>query len=257
MSRVTSLPLDAPLWFDLMTSDAPAAHAFYGALFGWQFDALGETVGSYAVCRIADAPAAGIGAIPPGQSWPSAWNVYFGVASLERTLSVVLAAGGQQVMPVEEVGDYGRMAFCADPTGAIFGLWQPGTHVGAGIIQEPGAMTWCEVNTRDAAGAAGFYHRVFGLDLTEGVMQGTPYHTLSRSGTPICGVLQMNEQWGDIPPHWMVYFAVQHADEAKHVVEAHGGTVPYGPFPTPFGRICVVQDPQGATFSVIETPAKT
>ena len=54
------------------------------------------------------------------------------------------------------------MAVFADPTGAVFGIWQPGTFLGAELVNEPGALAWNELNTRDLAGAKEFYGAVFG-----------------------------------------------------------------------------------------------
>jgi uncharacterized protein len=238
-----------------MTPDSEAARRFYGAVLGWSFNINGPEMGFYTVCLSGDAPAAGIGSVPPGETWPSAWTVYFGVADADATVRDIEAAGGKTMMPVATIGDVGRMAMCQDPTGAVFGLWQPGQHTGAGIVGEPGGMAWCETNTRDAAAAAAFYQRVFSLGSDVMEMQGTPYHMLKQNDTPVCGVLQMNAEWGEAPPHWMAYFAVANADEAKATVEANGGKVPFGPFDTPYGRICVVEDPMGAMVSLIQLPA--
>ena len=61
----------------------------------------------------------------------------------------------------------GHMAVFADPSGAAFGIWQPGTFLGAGLVNEPGALSWNELNTRDLAGAKAFYGAVFGWDFEE------------------------------------------------------------------------------------------
>lgn len=252
MTRVISHLANRPIWFELMTRDLDAARHFYGAVLGWQFDISGPEMGYYTVCRIDQAPVAGIGGIARDQDMPTAWMVYFGVSNADDALREVDSAGGRALSPVEEIGAFGRMAIVQDPTGAVFGMWEPGFHTGAGIVDEPGAMAWCEVNTRDAASASAFYQRVFSLTADEMEMHGTPYHTLMQDGDHVGGVLQMTAEWGDLPPHWMAYFAVADADQAKAMVEANGGTVTHGPFPTPYGRICVVQDPQGAMVSLIE-----
>jgi uncharacterized protein len=255
MTRVISHPGNRPIWFDLVTTDAAAARRFYSAVLDWTFDAPSVEMGDYAIGRVGEAPATGIGGIPPGQHWLPSWSVYFGVTNAESTIRDIEAAGGKARSPVEAIGPFGRMAMCEDPTGAVFGLWEPGRHTGAGIIDEPGGMAWCEVNTRNAAAAAAFYCGVFGLTGHVMEMQGTPYHTLNQDETLVCGVLQMTAEWGDMPPHWMPYFAVASADAARTKVEANDGTVPFGPFDTPYGRVCVVQDPQGATVSLIELSA--
>ncbi len=122
-------------------------------------------------------------------------------------------------------------------------------------MHAPGAMTWCEVNTRDSERARAFYAKVFGLEsrLLDAPMP-TTYHTLHHAALPgdgaAGGVLQMTDAWGELPPHWMVYFAVESADATAEQVATLGGTCLHGPFDTAYGRIAVLQDPQGAVFSV-------
>jgi predicted enzyme related to lactoylglutathione lyase len=67
----------------------------------------------------------------------------------------------------------------------------------------------------------------------------------------------MTEEWGDMPPHWTVYFAVEDADGISEQIEKAGGTVHHGPFDTPIGRLAVCGDDQGAHFHVLalQTPA--
>jgi hypothetical protein len=57
--------------------------------------------------------------------------------------------------------------------GAVFGLWQPGEHKGAQLVNEPGAWSMSQLNTRDPHGSKSFYGAVFGwesdtFDLSEG-----------------------------------------------------------------------------------------
>ena len=189
--------------------------------------------------------------------YPPSWTVYFGVANAEASLADITAAGGRAMSPVMDVAGFGRMAMAQDPTGAVFGLWQPGTHVGATIVDEHGAMTWCDVNTPDPEAAAAFYGQVFSLRHEVNLDGEGPYHLLHRGDTPVCGVMTMTSDWGDIPPHWMAYFAVARIDDARVAVLTHGGQVLHGPFDTPYGQILVVTDPQGATLSLIELAPTT
>jgi hypothetical protein len=58
------------------------------------------------------------------------------------------AAGGQVLMAPTTLGPSGRLAMVADPGGAAIGVWQADQDIGAGVVHEPGVMTWWEVNTR-------------------------------------------------------------------------------------------------------------
>ena len=56
------------------------------------------------------------------------------------------------------------MAVLQDPTGAVFQVWQPKKHIGAKILEEPGALCWTELNTRDTKAAEAFYTQALRLD---------------------------------------------------------------------------------------------
>lgn len=251
MTRVASHKPNRPIWFDLMTRDATKARAFYEKVIGWTYDISGPEFGNYALAKADGAVATGIGQLGPDDHFPPAWTVYFGVTNADETCARATSLGGKILVPATNIGEFGRMAMLEDPTGAVFGLWQPIQHQGAQILNEPGGMAWSEVNTRDASAAAAFYSKLFGLRDEVMEIQGAPYHMLQTAEGPACGVMQMDAQWGEMPPHWMAYFAVDDADKAKTRVEAAGGSVPFGPFDSPYGRIIVATDPQGAAVSFI------
>jgi hypothetical protein len=59
----------------------------------------------------------------------------------------------------------------------------------------------------------------------------------------------MDAAWEGIPPYWMPYFAVDALNTANATLKKHGGKILNGPIPSPYGKIMVVQDAQGAVFS--------
>ena len=65
-------------------------------------------------------------------------------------------------------------------------------------------------------------------------------------------MLQMDERWGDMPPRWMVYFAVQSVDLSVDYVRQLGGFVLVHPHDIPEGRFAMVADHQGAAFDLVE-----
>jgi predicted enzyme related to lactoylglutathione lyase len=236
-----------------MSHDADAGRAFYSALFGWSWEVSGPETGHYGVAHVAGARTAGLGAIPPGDPTPTAWTVYFGVDDADATAAAIVAHGGVVLVPPMDIANEGRMAIAQDPTGAVFGLWQPGDHKGANLVHEPGGMSWCEVNTRGADAACDFYSKVFGLEVRRlDAPIPTDYFTLRNheADAPVAGILQMTDAWGDLPPHWMLYFSVNDADDAAQRAVELGGTCLHGPFDTAYGRMAVLQDPQGAVFSI-------
>lgn len=252
MAKVETRVAGEPAWFDLMTPDLEGAQKFYGALFGWTFDVGAPEMGYYTMCKLGGANAAGMGKRPPDAPYPTAWSVYFKSDDVNASAEAVRANGGQVMMPPMQVADKGHMLVCMDPTGATFGFWQYGTHTGAEVAGEPGAMAWTEVGTRDAEKARVFYAKVLDAEIPK--MEGMDYWMLQKKGsTPMAGVMHMGKDFPpEIPPHWMAYFAVPDADASCKVVTENGGQVKHGPFDTPYGRIAVVADPYGAVFSIIK-----
>ncbi|WP_272460057.1 VOC family protein [Polyangium jinanense] len=258
MSNVDGHDAGTPTWFDLMTPDLAGAQKFYGELFGWTFIQGKPEMGYYTMCQKNGRNAAGMGKRPEDAPYPTAWSVYFDSTDVDATAAKIREFGGQLVMPPMDVMDQGRMCVCVDPTGATFGFWQGRLHKGAQVIDEHGAMTWCEVATRESEKAAAFYSKVLDVEARQMPMEmpGMTYYTLHKGEKAVSGIMQMNEQWdASIPPHWMPYFAVDSAEDACKKIEALGGKVMHGPFDSPYGRIAVVADPYGAAFSIIKLSA--
>ena len=98
---------------------------------------------------------------PQSAPWPTeapptpAWNTYVAVESADDTAAQVTAAGGTVLAGPFDVFDSGRMAVCADPAGAVFHLWQAGTHRGAEFVNEPNTWNWSTLEGPDVAGASG------------------------------------------------------------------------------------------------------
>ena len=256
MAERTSYPTGTPNWVDVGAADVEGAHRFYRELFGWEIMPGGEEVGYYAACALGGKPVAGIGA-RPDPSVPSRWSMYIASDDVDGTAKLITEHGGQLLTEPMDVMQFGRSCFATDPTGGVFAVWQAVEHIGAGRVNEAGAFTWSELNTRDGATADAFYRNVFGYGEPEQIGDGTSFdYTLWKvNGEVVCGRMQVDDQWpADMPAHWMVYFAVDNADTAAARVTELGGTVHSGPFDSPYGRLAVVADPWGATFSIIQPP---
>jgi uncharacterized protein len=258
MSERDGYAAGTPCWVDLGSADSDAAQAFYGALFGWESEVDPRPeAGGYGMFRLRGRDVAGFG--PPQEGQRPSWSTYIASDDVDATAAAIAGAGGRIVTGPLDVLDAGRMLFAADPTGAAFGVWQAGTHHGSGLVNEPGAFTWNEVTTPEVDEAQAFYMRVFGWEpevLGEEDASAPFVYRVQRCGANmVAGIMELDSSWGDVPAHWMTYFAVADADDAAETVEEHGGTVCVEPFDTPFGRTAVIDDPVGATFSVIALAA--
>ena len=248
----TSYAPGTPSWIDL-GADPDAAVPFYTGLFGWTAFSLGEEAGGYGFFLLDGKQAAGFG--PQQNPGPPVWSSYITVADVEAAAAAVTAAGGTVVMPPMDVMDAGRMAVCTDPQGAFFSVWQPLANVGCAVVNEPGAFCWSELNTRDVEGAKAFYAAVFGWTAETHDMPGSPmgsYTEFGLDGTSIAGMLPMPPMVpAEVPPFWLVYFAVDDADAAAAKAQELGGTLVMPLMDVPAGRFALLQDPQGGMFSVI------
>lgn len=240
-------------WVDLGTSDLATATAFYAGLFGWEPQVSPDPrYGGYTIFTLDGETVAGAGPLfDPAQ--PVAWSSYFATDDADETARRVGAAGGKVLAAPFDVGDQGRMASFLDPAGAPFGVWEGRAMPGAELLDSPGALTWNELTTRDVDAAIAFYGAVFGWTGREQNLGDTPYVVWERDGHMVGGLMPMiGDIWpADLPAHWMVYFAVDDCDAAADRAAALGGVVSVPPTNIPMGRFAVLNDPQGAVFSVL------
>lgn len=127
-------------------------------------------------------------------------------------------------------------------------------------MSEQGNFVWNELATSDVAAAVTFYTEVIGWTVQEVPMaDGGVYHIFKQGEEMKGGLMSTAEIEGATPPpHWMRYVGVDDVDATCEKVRTSGGEVVNGPFDVPnVGRMAVIQDPQGAVFSVMrmEQPA--
>lgn len=255
MPEKTSYAPGTPSWVDLGSPDINAAVEFYGALLGWDVHEAGdpEQTGGYRMAYLGDKSVAGMMPLMQ-EGQPPAWTTYVSVEDADATAAAVKGAGGSVIAEPMDVLDVGRMAVFADPAGAVFAIWQPRAHPGAGLVNEAGALCWNELNTRDPDASRAFYGAVFGWEPNEHDMGDTGTYVEWKIGEgSMGGMLDMRGRVPDeVPPHWLVYFAVDDTDAAVEKVKELGGGVAFGPVDIMAGRFAVVHDPQGAMFAVIK-----
>ena len=257
VTRDTPWPDGTPSWVDLGTNDIPKAMAFYSRQFGWQVEPGGPEMGGYTMARLGGRNVAGIGPImgPPGT--PSAWTTYIATSDADATAAKVQSAGGQLLVAPMDVMDVGRMAIASDVTGASFGIWQARNHTGVQVANAPGAFTWSEHMSRDFEGAKAFYAAVFGYEYGDMSTDDFSYATLLINGQQVVGGIGAYPG-GSENAHqafWGVYFGTSDTDKAVDLATSHGGQVVRPATDSPYGRMAIVADNQGAVFSLISTPA--
>jgi uncharacterized protein len=248
MAETTSYSEGVPCWVDAAVTDVESAKQFYSALFGWDYLDAGPDSGGYWLATLRGKQVAGIGPTQ-GPEDRSAWTIYLWTDDAAAAAKLIADAGGSVLAEPMDVSDHGRMSIAADPSGAVFGLWQGTSHRGAGLANEHGAFTWNELPTPDTAAAREFYTAVFGYSYhpVEGAMD---YQVFQVGGRGVGGIMGQLEGRPELPPHWSVYFEVDATDTAVARVRDNGGQVGVAAQDTPFGRMAVVQDCCG-TFTLI------
>jgi predicted enzyme related to lactoylglutathione lyase len=250
------------IWYELMTTDAEGAKAFYDAVVGWNISEGAAEYAGYRMIGTADGGFAG-GVLPitaemqQGGARPG-WLGYLNVADVDGKTSSIEAAGGRKYMGPHDIPNVGRIAMVADPQGAPFYVMKPIPP--AGRENEPstvfsptdqGRCAWNELSTSDPVAARKFYGEQFGWT-TENFMpmgeQGE-YRFIDHHGLTLGAI---SGTMGGQPPHWRFYFRVPSVGKAKDVIEAKGGKIVMGPMEVPGGdHIVMGIDPQGAEFALV------
>ncbi|MBI4876091.1 MAG: VOC family protein [Acidobacteria bacterium] len=260
MAGIERHPAGAFCWVELGTTDVAAAKAFYGGLFGWTAEDMPMGEGqAYTMLKLAGLETGAMYKLTAEmlqQKIPPNWMLYVTVESVDATMEKVKENGGQVAVGPFDVGEAGRMAVIRDPQGAVVSMWQAKGHIGIRVAGAAGSLCWSELATTDRVGARQFYTQVFGWGTKIGQMGPVEYTQWLVGEMPVGGMLEMTEEWEGAPPHWMPYFLVADCDASADQSKALGGTVCVPPTDVPNeGRFAVLQDPQGAYFSIIRLSA--
>lgn len=249
----------SPCWLDLGSPDVAGTAAFYGGVFGWTYEAMGEGAEG-GMFRKDGKIVAGLGRLTE-EGARSAWMIYYSVTDADATTQAVQRAGGTVRVAPTDLDDWGRMAQYSDPSGGQFAVWQPGRTRGVELVDQPGTLCWTELYTSDAAAAKEFYGGVLGWrfgDMAVPGGEGT-YSLITPSGLSEDrmhgGLMQLDERDLTLTggrAYWHPVFAVTDCDAAVSAVTAHGGSVQMGPADAEgVGRLAVCLDPSKADFVVL------
>jgi uncharacterized protein len=248
--RTSRWPAGVPCWTDLATPDPDAAKAFYGAVLGWDFAATEDEYGGYAVAQVRGAATAAVGPLAEGAV--TAWTLYLAADQADDAAALVERHGGTVLQAPGDVGALGRLMIAADPGGAVFGVWQAGTHIGSELVNEPGGLAWEDLRSTDPAAARAFYQGVFGYEM-QVLDPAAPDYQLFRLPGEVAPLGGLGPMFGLGPTsHWLVYFRV--ADTRAAVVTAgeRGGRLVGEIEVTPFGTMATLTDPAGAVFKILQ-----
>jgi predicted enzyme related to lactoylglutathione lyase len=112
-----------PIWNELVTPDVERATTFYGDVLGMGVQKMEMPAGSYTGLTVDGRPIGGA-VEPMMDGMPPHWNIYFNVTSVDEIVAQAESLGGTVIAPAFDVDGVGRMAFLADPQGAMFAIMQ-------------------------------------------------------------------------------------------------------------------------------------
>src|ERR1700680_1936452 len=251
------------VWYELTTTDAEAAKAFYAKVVGWGIrDASMPgaaytlfTAGEVAVAGLMDLPdeARKMGALPR-------WMGYVGVDDVDDATDRLKRLGGTVYVPPTDVPDVSRFSVVADPQAATLALVK-GLNSGqeqSGALSSPGHVGWHELSAVNWEKVFAFYGELFGWRKVDADFGGIVTYQLFSAGGQTSG--SRSTKPPTVPmPFWLYYFNVGDIDAAVERVKAGGGKILEGPVEAPGDkRIARCTDPQGAMFALTgESRSKT
>ncbi len=244
-------------WVELTANDWQQAKDFYCQLFSWQAIDQDISGGMYYTMLQSDGKTVAamyqMTDIQKMQKQQTSWLSYIAVDDVDASVVLATTLGAEVLAGPHDVMGAGRMAVINEANGAQFAIWQGKEHPGLELRDANNSLCWNELVSRDTSKSKEFYQHMFSWQYTDKDMAGMSYTELSNVGIAQGGMMQLTKEWGNIPPHWMSYFSVKSCDETVAKAQRLGAEicVPATDIPK-VGRFSVINDPQGATFSVIE-----
>ncbi len=260
-----------PVWWDLASRDLDATKAFYSGLLGWEWnDLMSSQQGVFSQAQLGDKVVGGVYTYQDGMPLPDGplmWVNAFWVDDADAAMERAVEKGGSVIMPAcDDPAGGGRKSLLLTPEGAPLVVWSGEKGVENEAYGEMGAVCWTEYYTRDVTGINDFVGHVFGsryqrVDLSrpptgdedaEGEVE-YQYFWLKVPGLEPDrgGMMEMDEVWGDMASHFMVYFRVEDCDASAAKVTELGGEVCVPPTEIPPGKFSVVNDSLGSMFSIM------
>jgi uncharacterized protein len=118
----------------------------------------------------------------------------------------------------------------------------------------PGTIGWIDLTVADADRTRNFYQQVVGWEHEPTEMGGySDYSMKPAGGAPVAGICHARGINVGLPACWLIYITVADLDQSMERAKALGGKITFGPRAMGgYGRVCVVEDPSGASAALFE-----
>jgi len=253
------------IWRDLLTHDLEGSQKFYGSLFGWEFESIGNESGfgsdsAYTLIRHDGRLIGGmINTVAlNGRDDISQWVVAMSVDDVDAAAAMFAADGGKVMTAPTDLQRRGRLAVVRDAQGALLALLQ--TKDGDPADSEPvvDEFLWEELWTTDIDKATKFYGSVTGLqadewDVDQDQSSNATYRLLKAGETPRLGI--MPNPLETLGPVWVSYLRVESPADIAAKVDALGGRVIVEAQARPLGgEVAFIAGPSGAGIALQTWP---
>lgn len=250
-------PHGTHIWYELLTGDVDAAADFYGQAVGWKSASFGGSRPDDQPYTILSAGTDGVGGMMKNpMATPPLWLGYVGVDDVDAAVAKLERLGGKVHRPAWDLEGVGRIAFVADPQGAMFYLMRGASQMDSTAFspERDGHCAWNELFAADQKAALAFYGAMFGWEKGDAMPMGElgDYTFINHRGAMIGAVM---DKPAEVPAvGWNYYFRVTGIDAAVERIKAAGGSVINGPQEVP-GGLWVINalDPQGGAFGLVGT----
>jgi predicted enzyme related to lactoylglutathione lyase len=124
-------------------------------------------------------------------------------------------------------------------------------------VKEIGEIVWVDLTVPDAQNVQDFYRSVIGWDASAFKMGDYNDYVVKtpENKATVAGICHARGDNAALPPQWLVYVKVRSLDESLAAAQSKGGQVLAGPKQFGNARYCVIKDPNGAAFAIIEGDA--
>jgi len=253
------------VWRDLLTNDPAASQRFYGELFGWEFESIGDASNlrsnsAYTLIRHNGRLIGGMvdTLALNDRNDISQWVVLMSVEDLDARVAGVTTNGGTIVTPPTDMQERGRLALVRDAEGALLGLLETRDGDPRDREAEVGGFLWDELWTTDVQNASAFYGEMAGLtpdtvDIDADRGTAPTYRLLKAGDTPRVGILP--NPLDGLDPVWVSYIRVENPATITPRVADLGGRVIVEAQPRPLGgEVAFIAGPSGAGIALQTWP---
>ncbi|HEX5279655.1 MAG TPA: VOC family protein [Micropepsaceae bacterium] len=111
---------------ELTSADLEESKRFYGSLFDWKLEPAPASHGmDYTIIKVGEGTGGGM-IQHQMLGMPSVWVPYVQVDDIRDRTAKATSLGARIIRDVEEIpGNGGSFSIVQDPTGAVFGLYEP------------------------------------------------------------------------------------------------------------------------------------